>query len=184
VTPTQVAAVVAEAMIRSPKLCGMHTTVGQARVCLQDDHVHALLVTRDGVLVAVVERADLAGAEPEQPVWPLGRLGDRVVGVDDDLAVVSRAMEETGRRRLAVVDPGGRLAGLLCRKRSGRGFCSDEGVAARAADPSLSASRPTNRIEPPDGSSSGRLPKTLRRAPTAALLPPNPDGVRGAGLLP
>jgi len=78
--------------------------------------------------------------------------------VDDDLAVVSRAMEETGRRRLAVVDPGGRLAGLLCRKRSGRGFCSDEGVAARAADRSLSASRPTNGIEPPDCSSGGRLP--------------------------
>jgi len=154
VTQTQVAAVVAEVMIRRPKLCGMQTTVEQARVCLEDDHVHALLVTRDGVLVAVVERADLAGAEPEQPVWPLGRLGDRVVGVDDDLAVVSRAMAESGRRRLAVVDPDGRLAGLLCRKRSGRGFCSDEGVAARAASPSPSAQ------------------------------PPNPDGARRAGLLP
>lgn len=157
-TQTQVAAVVAEVMIRCPKLCGTHTTVRQARACLEDDHVHALLVTRGGVLVAVVEREDLAGAAPEQPIWPLGRLGDRVVGVDDDLAVVSRAMEETGRRRLAVVDPGGRLAGLLCRKRSGRGFCSDEGVAARAADHSLSASRPTNGIEPPDCSSGGRLP--------------------------
>ena len=153
-TQTQVAAVVAEVMIRRPKLCGMQTTVEQARVCLEDDHVHALLVTGDGVLVAVVEREDLAGAAPEQPIWLLGRLGDRVVGVDDDLAVVSRAMEETGRRRLAVVDPGGRLAGLLCRKRSGRGFCSDEGVAARAASPSPSAQ------------------------------PPNPDGARRAGLLP
>jgi predicted transcriptional regulator len=154
VTQTQVAAVVAEAMIRCPKLCGTHTTVTQAHAYLADDHVHALLVTRGGVLVAVVEREDLAGAGPEQLIWPLGRLGDRVVGVDDDLAVVSRAMAESGRRRLAVVDPAGRLAGLLCRKRSGRGFCSDEGVAARAASPALSAQ------------------------------PPNPDGARRAGLLP
>jgi CBS domain-containing protein len=133
VTQTQVAGVVAEVMIRRPKLCGMQTTVEQARVCLEDDHVHALLVTRDGVLVAVVEREDLAGAAPEEPIWLLGRLGDRVVGVDDDLAVVSREMHECGRRRLAVVDGGGRLAGLLCRKRSGQGFCSDDGIAARAA---------------------------------------------------
>jgi hypothetical protein len=84
-------------------------------------------------LVAVVQREDLVGAGPEAPIWPLGRLGERVVGVDDDLAVVSREMRERGRRRVAVVDCDGRLAGLLCRKRSGQGFCSDEGVAARAA---------------------------------------------------
>lgn len=35
------------------------TAVGPARVLLADDHVHALLVTDDGVLVAVVERDDL-----------------------------------------------------------------------------------------------------------------------------
>ena len=49
-------------MIRYPKLCGTDTTVGQARAYLADDHVHALLVTHDDVLVAVVERDDLTGA--------------------------------------------------------------------------------------------------------------------------
>jgi CBS domain-containing protein len=132
-TQARVGPVVADVMIRYPKLCGTGTTVGQARALLADDHVHALLVTQDGVLVAVVEPADLAGAASEAPVWPLGRLGDRIVGTDDDLAVVSREMKARGRRRLAVVDGGGRLAGLLCRKRSGQGFCSDDGIAARAA---------------------------------------------------
>jgi len=42
-------------------------------------------------------------------------------------------MSRTGRRRLAVVDDGGVLVGLLCLKRTGRGFCSDLDVASRAA---------------------------------------------------
>ena len=132
-TQARVDQVVADAMIRYPKLCGTDTTAGQARAHLADDHVHALLVAHDGVLLAVVEREDLAGAAPEEPIWLLGRLGDRVVAADDDLAIVTRDMDERGRRRLAVVDRGGRLAGLLCRKRFGRGFCSDDGIAARAA---------------------------------------------------
>jgi hypothetical protein len=36
-------------------------------------------------------------------------------------------------RRLAVVDCSGRLLGLLCRKNSGTGYCSDEGIRQRAA---------------------------------------------------
>jgi CBS domain-containing protein len=129
------APVVADAMIRFPKLCGTDTTVGQAREYLRDDHVHALLVVNGGVLVAVVERADLAGAPTWGLVWPFGRLGDRVVRADEDLASVTGRMAYRGRRRLAVVDGAGRLVGLLCRKRSGHGFCSDDGVAARAAEP-------------------------------------------------
>lgn len=128
-----VPAVVADVMLRSPKLCGTDTTVGQAREHLFDQHVHALLVVEGGVLVAVVERADLPGAAAADPVWPLGRLAGRVVAAGDDLARATRTMAEQGRRRLAVVDGDGRLVGLLCRKRSGLGFCSDDGVAARAA---------------------------------------------------
>ncbi|MET0188168.1 hypothetical protein EV383_3835 [Pseudonocardia sediminis] len=120
-------------MIRFPKICGTGTTVGQARSYLLDDHVHALLIVEDGLLVAVVERDDLPGAPDGDPAWPLGRLTGRVVGEGDDLAGVTREMAERGRRRMAVVD-GGRLTGLLCRKRSGRGFCSDDGVAAREAE--------------------------------------------------
>jgi hypothetical protein len=125
---------VTTAMIRSPKVCGTGTTVGQARDHLLDDHVHALLIVVDGgVLVAVVERTDLAGEPAHHPVWPLGRLTGRVVGVGADLAAVTQQMAAQDRRRVAVVDDRGRLLGLLCRKRSGQGFCSDAGVEARAA---------------------------------------------------
>ncbi|TCK26236.1 CBS domain-containing protein [Pseudonocardia endophytica] len=128
------ASVVADAMIRFPKLCGTGLTVGEARTRLLDDHVHALLVVADGVLVAVVERDDLAGAPAGHPAWPLGRLDGRTVSAGADLRSVTRDMAERGRRRFAVVAEEGRLVGLLCRKRSGRGFCDDDGVAARAAD--------------------------------------------------
>lgn len=137
--------VVGDVMIRHPKLCGTTTTVEQACAYLLNDHVHALLVAHDNLLVAVVEREDLIGAAAGDPVWPLGRLGGRVVGVGADLACVMREMDERGRRRLAVVDNDGRLVGLLCRKRSKRGFCSDDGIAARAAgqidDPMIKRAR-------------------------------------------
>lgn len=129
--PSPAGPVVADAMIRSPKLCGTDLTVGQAHDHLLDDHVHALLVVDGGgLLVSVVEREDLAGASAGAPVWPLGCLVGRVADVGDDLACVTSAMALRGRRRVAVVDDG-RVAGLLCRKRSGHGFCSDDDVAAR-----------------------------------------------------
>lgn len=126
--------VVADAMIRRPKLCGAATTVGQARVRLENDHVHALLVVDDGLLVAVVERDDLAGTPDGTPAWLVGHLDGRCVRPGDDLDAVTATMAGGGRRRYAVVDDAGQLVGLLCRKRSGRGYCSDDGVAARAAE--------------------------------------------------
>ncbi|MEJ2889667.1 CBS domain-containing protein [Actinomycetospora aeridis] len=119
---------VADAMLRRPKVCEPSTTVGQARRMFGDDHVHALLVVAADVLLAVVERADLEGAPDAAPAARCGQLGDRVVGPDADLHETWHAM--TGRR-LAVVDVRGHLLGLLCLKRSRRGFCTAEDVAAR-----------------------------------------------------
>ena len=62
------------------------------------------------------------------------RLHARCVGPGTDLVEAWNVMRSHGRRRLAVVDRSGHLLGLLCLKRSGRGFCSDAGVAARAAE--------------------------------------------------
>jgi hypothetical protein len=53
---------------------------------------------------------------------------------DVDVEEVRLAMLAARHRRLAVVGAEGELLGLLCLKRSGSGFCSDEDVAARAAD--------------------------------------------------
>ena len=119
---------VADGMLARPKVCEPQTTVGQARAFFADDHVHALLVVARGVLLAVVERADLEGVPDDAPAVDQGRLRGRVVGPDADLDATRAAMTS---RRLAVVDTRGALLGLLCLKRSGRGFCSAEDVAAR-----------------------------------------------------
>jgi CBS domain-containing protein len=117
-----------------PKTSHVSTTVGQAREFFRDDKVHALLVVCDGVLVAVVERADLTGRSDRDPVAPAGRLGDRVVSPSDSLNETWDAMAAAGRRRVAVTADGGRLVGLLCLKRSGGGFCSDAGIHARVEE--------------------------------------------------
>lgn len=127
-------AVTADAMIRFPKVCPPATTVAQARARFADDHVHALLVVDGGRLLAVVERSDLAGADADGRAVDAGRLAGRVVGPAADLAAVRARMHRARTRRLAVVDDEHRLLGLLCLKRSGRGFCSDDDVRARAAD--------------------------------------------------
>jgi hypothetical protein len=57
-----------------------------------------------------------------------------VIGPDDDREGVRQSMLRNRLRRIAVVDEHGALLGLLCLKRSGTGFCSDDDVAARAAD--------------------------------------------------
>ncbi|MEQ3551914.1 CBS domain-containing protein [Pseudonocardia nematodicida] len=137
-TPASAVGVPVSAAVHTfPKTCGPATTVRSAREFFANDHVHALLVVNGTVLVAVVERDDLDGAADDAPVAPLGRLGDRVAHPDDDLRATWDAMAGAGRRRVAVVDAGGLLTGLLCLKRSGRGFCSDDGVRARAEERAL-----------------------------------------------
>ncbi|HWN25814.1 MAG TPA: CBS domain-containing protein, partial [Actinomycetospora sp.] len=126
--------VVSDAMLLHPKVCAADLSVAAAHELFGDDHVHALLVVGAGVLLAVVEQADLAGAPAEAPARHHGRLGDRVVGPHEDMLATWTAMLADGRRRLAVVDGQGALLGLLCLKRSGRGFCSQADVDARARE--------------------------------------------------
>jgi CBS domain-containing protein len=130
---------VADAMIRFPKTCAPATTVREARGKLLNDHVHALLVVDSGQLLAVVKRVDLTSASADTPAWRLGLLAGRVVDPDVDLDTAWRWMLAERRRRLAVVDNVGRLLGLLCLKRTGRGFCTDAGVLARARERRIQA---------------------------------------------
>ena len=125
---------VGSAMIRRPKVCGPGTTVAQVCDQFEDDHVHCVLVVDGDTLVAVVEPADLLTARSDASASETGRLRGRIVGPDADLLDTWRSMEDEHRRRLAVVGTGCVLLGLLCLKRSGRGFCSDADVAARAAE--------------------------------------------------
>jgi CBS domain-containing protein len=121
-----------DAMIRFPRISGPATTVAEVRELFRDDHLHAVLVADEGQLVSVVERPDISAAPPDAPARWSGRLRDRTTGPNADLEATRRAMTARQRRRLAVIDDHGKLLGLLCLNRTGRGFCSDADVQARA----------------------------------------------------
>ena len=125
---------VADAMVTGVRLSGRDTTVGELRTLFRDEHVHAAVIVEDGVLLAVVDRADVEGtaARDDDAALPLGRRRSRTVGPAVDLEQARHLMLAAGRRRLAVVGDDGRFRGLLCLKRTLRGFCSDRDVRARS----------------------------------------------------
>lgn len=125
---------VTDALLRTPRVHPPNTSVGAARAFFTDDHVHAMLLVADGVLVAVVERGDLVGVPAGAPARAVGRLRGRVVRPDLSLEKTRRAMTARAQRRVAVVDHDGVLLGLLCLKHHGRGFCAATDVAARESE--------------------------------------------------
>jgi CBS-domain-containing membrane protein len=125
---------VADSMITCPKTHGPGSSVDEIRALFDDDHVHiALIVAADRRLITTIERSDLAAATARSgPVAGLGTLAGRTVGPSSPLDAATATLVREGRRRLAVVDHSGRLLGLLCLKRDGKGYCSDDGIRARA----------------------------------------------------
>lgn len=124
-----------DAMVSSPKTWPGGTTVAEARAAFTDDHVHMLLLVSDGVLLGTLVRDDLLGhARLAAAALQLATLRDRTTRPEQPIEEVRQQLIATGHRRLAVVDDGGRLLGLLCLKRDLVGFCSDSGVSARATD--------------------------------------------------
>ncbi|KRF07858.1 hypothetical protein ASG88_03385 [Nocardioides sp. Soil777] len=126
---------VAAAMVTAPWTHGCDLTVAGAREAFTDAHVHMLLLTDGGVLRGTLLRDDLAGAtDPGGPALDLAPLAGRTVSPDSPVEEALALMREQGTRRLAVVDAGGHLRGLLCLKRTLDGFCSDADVRARALE--------------------------------------------------
>ena len=112
------------------------TTVADAQAAFTD-HVHLLLLVDGDRLVGTLARDDVALVAPDEQAAPAAAyatLAQRTVLLGTPIEVAREQLEERGVRRVAVVDADGDLAGLLCLKRHRRGFCSDAGVAARAAD--------------------------------------------------
>jgi hypothetical protein len=128
--------IVADAVITMPKVFDQTPNVAALRWFFNDAHVHAALIVEQGILIRVIERSDLDPSMPDN--MPASRLASqcgRTIAPDVPLEVARRRMLASEQRRLAVVDDNGFLLGLLCLKSTGSGFCSDDDVQARAADP-------------------------------------------------
>jgi CBS-domain-containing membrane protein len=123
-------------MVTVPKTHGPDTRLAEIRMLFEDDHVHmALIVAGDGRLLTTIERADLSEAIPGSTrARHVGTNVRRVVGPHLSVEYAMAKLKWDCRRRLAVIDDSGRLLGLLCLKRHGDGFCSDEGVRRRTAE--------------------------------------------------
>ena len=126
---------VGDLMVRFPKTLGQGSTIGAVRELFRDAHVHvALVVDPVGRLITVVKRADIPEGAPDTALAAhFGTLKDRVAAPSLPLTAATQALQVLGRRRFAVVDGRGTLHGLLCLNRKG-GYCSDEGIRARARE--------------------------------------------------
>jgi hypothetical protein len=124
---------VADAMISCPKTHDLGTTADEIRAFFEDDHVHmALIVKTDRRLVTTIERADLSASPPVHTLAAeLGTLTGRTAGPAQKLEAVTAGLLRERRRCQAVVDDCGRLLGLLCLKKDGSGYCSDDNVRQR-----------------------------------------------------
>jgi CBS domain-containing protein len=128
-------AVVADAMLTIAETGTRAMRVGEVRATFVDDHRHAVVILDGPVLVAVIDRADVCeDLADDERVGFLGALADRIVAPDAPLEATRQWMVAARRRRLAVVEPDGTYRGLLCLKRTGAGFCSDDDVRARMAE--------------------------------------------------
>jgi CBS-domain-containing membrane protein len=127
---------VEDVMVTRPKTLPPECTVEQVRSLFRDDHVHmALIVDARGHLLTTLERSDVpADARGTAKAGAFGVIRHRTIDPKLPAGVATAVLQAAGRRRLAVVDGRGKLLGLLCLKRTGLGFCSDAGVASRAAE--------------------------------------------------
>jgi CBS domain-containing protein len=123
----------AEVMVRRPKTLPAAASIEEARMALEDDHVHLLLIVHGATLVGTVTRSDLTAtrADPDGKALDAATLAGRTIAPTTSVCTAAALMSATSSRRLAVVDDNDRLLGLLCLKRSGRGFCSDGDVSSR-----------------------------------------------------
>lgn len=114
-------------MRERPKTLPANALMSDLRGFFADPHVvTALVVDEDGALAGVVEREDVAGSALSD-----GAPIDGVVRRDVDAIDVRAPADEVGRHpdlarsgRLVVLEPDGKtLAGLVCARPNGDGFC-------------------------------------------------------------
>ncbi len=124
---------VADVMLTTPKTHGVEATVGEAQDAFADPHVHMLLLTLGGELRGTLLRGDLAThLDRRCAAIDFASLGGRTVGPDQHVDEAMELLTRGQTRRLAVIDDDRTLLGLLCLKRTLRGFCDASDVLARA----------------------------------------------------
>jgi CBS domain-containing protein len=125
----------ADVAVHHPTVHPPEATVGDVRAFLAGGHVHlALVVDGTGRLLVTLVREDLEGHPDDARATEAGTLVGRTVPADLPADRLPDRMVAQGARRLAVVDDAGHLVGLVCRKRSGQGWCTDEGIRSKRAE--------------------------------------------------
>ena len=134
-TAATTATTAADVAVHHPTVHPPDATVGDVRRFLAGAHVHlALVVDGDGQLLSTLVRDDLSGHPDDVPAVEAGTLAGRTVPAGLPVDLLPDRMLAVGARRLAVVDATGALVGLVCRKRSGEGWCSDSGIRSKRAE--------------------------------------------------
>ena len=110
--PATATTTVGDAMLRHPTVHPAELTVREARSAFDaSPKLRVLLLVRDDLLVSMIAREDLSRAEdPSAAVAEVGTLDGRCVAADAPLEATFDAMVRSGRRRIAVVEPDGKLA--------------------------------------------------------------------------
>jgi CBS domain-containing protein len=110
----------ADVMVAEPRTCSPFSTALEAALIFRDADCGAVPVVEDGRPVGVLTDRDLALALPERGAdlggTAVGELMTRdvvTIATDAPLDVAIERLGERGLRRLLVVGPDGRLAGIL-----------------------------------------------------------------------
>ena len=117
---------VRDAMVKRPKTLPADATVGDLRRLFDNPKVRTALLVDGERFAAAVERDDVAAdADDAAPARSLAPATVDTVGPDEPLPAALERVGRTAERRLVVVEPDGRLAGLLCPNEDATSFCLD-----------------------------------------------------------
>jgi CBS-domain-containing membrane protein len=142
-----------DVMLREPAVLSSAAALDEVVALFASTHVHMVVLTDTGrlggKLAGTLLRTDLPptprgpGADSStdwapnegKPAVTWARALGRTTHAEFPAAWALSLLNARGQRRSAVIDDDGRLLGMLCVKRHGQGFCSDDDVLARRRDP-------------------------------------------------
>lgn len=115
-----------EVMVSRPKTLPASAAVADLQRLFQNEHVvTALLVDDRGAFVAAIDRDRLpAGADPAESAQVYAETAPQTIAAEAPMTAALERLDETGLRRLVVIDEEtGLLRGLLCLASDRESFC-------------------------------------------------------------